>query len=114
MSEKVSPLWRFTSGSGGNSIAARLHSLNCGEISAPIQVAPRRGGRVPVSPDRPVTGSGAGGGPRVSATQAALWGLAFAIIALLVVLYFVYGSAARPLLGAAGDMTGARAAWPLS
>ncbi len=63
-----------------------------------------------MSPERGSQGSGAA---RVTRAQAALWALAFAIIIGLVVLYFVYGSAARPLLGAAGYTDGARA-WLLS
>lgn len=36
---------------------------------------------------------------RLSARQAVLWGLAFAIIAVLVAFYFLYGRQLRPLLG---------------
>ncbi len=65
-----------------------------------------------MSPNAPGQGQ-EGGGPRVSPTQAALWTIAFAIVIALIVFYFLYGSAARPLLGAAGDI-GSVAAWPLS
>lgn len=72
-----------------------------GETPSALQLALRRDG-APVTGQPPPPG-------RLSAAQAIGWGLAFLLIATLIVLFFTHAGVVRPLLS-----QGPEVAWPLS
>ena len=67
--------------------------MKSGESAFPSQVAaPREVGRLSAPGPQPA---------RLRPGQAFGWGLAFLVIVVLVILYFLYGRQVRPVLGAA-------------